>query len=44
MISWGRGGLLKKAEGRASNPVHLHFLELREDKSSSGLGQPSLLA
>lgn len=44
-MSWEWGGdYYGRLEGRASNRVHLHFLELREDKSGTGLGQPSLLA
>lgn len=39
---WGRD-YYGRVEGRASNQVHLYFLELREEKSGTGLGQPNFL-
>lgn len=42
-LGWG-GDYHEMVKGRASNQVHLHFLELRGDKSGTGLGRPSFLA
>lgn len=44
MRAGGRVGYHGRVTGKASNQVLLHFLELRGDKSGTGLGRPSFLA